>query len=153
VILNRDQVPHLIGEWQRALQNEIQHREMIDATLGPQGFEPNFQRKGRFQKDERRMSRCDPNAMDVDVTIMGTKTRKSEGKLSESEKKKCQAEGHCFTSGHQGHMSQACPKKHEGEKAKNARKAEIKDQQYEEKEEREGGTSDPPPYDSKGLMT
>jgi hypothetical protein len=91
--------------------------------------------------------------MDVDTTIMGTETRKNEGKLSESEKKKRQAEGRCFTCSRQGHMSCACPKKHDGEKAKSARKAEIKDQQYEEKEEREGGMSDPPPYDSQGLMT
>jgi Zinc knuckle len=153
VILNRDQVPHTIGEWQRALRNEIQRREMIDATLGPRGFEPNFQRKGRFQpKEERRSQRRDPNAMDVDAAIMGTETKRSEGKLSEGEKKKRQAEGRCFTCGRQGHMSRACPKKREGEKAKNARKAEIKDQQQEEKEERESGASDPPPYDSQNLM-
>ena len=34
MILQRDQVPHTINEWQRALWNEIQQREMIDATLG-----------------------------------------------------------------------------------------------------------------------
>jgi hypothetical protein len=90
--------------------------------------------------------------MDVDATIMGTETKKNKGRLSESEKKKCQVEGRCFSCGHQGHMSQACPKKRNGEKAKNTRKAEIKDQQLEEKEERESGLSNPPPYDSQNLM-
>jgi hypothetical protein len=90
--------------------------------------------------------------MDIDVAIMGTKTKKPEGRLSENEKKKCQAEGRCFTCRCQGHMSRACPKKRKGKKAKSMRKAEIKDQQLEEKEKREGGASNPPPYNSQNLM-
>ena len=78
--------------------------------------------------------------MDVDAAIIRTDIKKGDGKLSKGEKKKCQAEGRCFTCGHQGHMSRACPKKQEGEKAKSAHRAEITGQQNEEKEERNDGS-------------
>ena len=154
VILQRDQVPHTINEWQRALRNEIQRREMIDATLGARTESHPFSRNkflGKTKEGPRRWQR-DPDAMDVDAAIMGTDTKKGDGKLSENEKKKRQAEGRCFTCGRQGHMSRACPKKRDGEKAKNARKAEIKNQQEEEKEGREDAASAPPPYNSEGMM-
>ena len=113
VILQRDQVPHTINEWQRALRNEIQRREMIEATLGARTESHPFNRNKFFSKTKegpRRWQR-DPDAMDVDAAIMGTDTKKGDGKLSENEKKKRQAEGRCFTCGCQGHMSRACPKK------------------------------------------
>ena len=107
VILQRDQVPHTINEWQRALRNEIQRREMIDATLGAR-TEINPFAKSRFPiktKEKPRRWQRDPDAMDVDAAIMGTDIKKGDGKLSEGEKKKRQVEGRCFTCGRQGHMS------------------------------------------------
>ena len=127
---------------------------MIDATLGSR-TEINPFNKSKFpikMKERPRRWQCDPDAMDVDAAIMGVDTKKGDGKLSEGEKKKRQAEGRCFTCGRQGHMSRACPKKRESEKAKSARRAEITSQQNEEKEERNDATSAPPPYNSEGMM-
>jgi hypothetical protein len=158
VILQRDQVPHTIGEWQTALRNELQRQELIEATLGPkkggQGFQKNrsFGFVGEGQQERSTKWRRDPNAMDVDAAIMGTETKKPDKKLSEGEKKKRQAEGRCYTCGRQGHLSRGCPKKRTGEKAKSARKAEINDQQKEKEEGGSDAASDPPPYNSEGMM-
>jgi hypothetical protein len=158
VILQRDQVPHTIGEWQTALRNELQRREMIDATLGPKRGGSLFHKDRTFETTKTTRNekgnrwRRDPDAMDVDAAIMGTETKKPEKRLSESEKKKRQAEGRCFACGRQGHMSRACPKKRTGEKAKSARKAEINDQQKEKEEEGSDAASNPPPYNSEGMM-
>jgi hypothetical protein len=158
VILQRDQVPHTIGEWQTALRNELQRREMIDATLGPKRGGSFFQKDRSFETTRTTRSekgnkwRRDPDAMDVDAAILGTETKKTEKKLSEAEKKKRQAEGRCYTCGRQGHISRMCPKKRTGEKAKSARKAEVNDQQREKEEEDNDAANGPPPYNSEGLM-
>ena len=49
-------------------------------------------------------------------------------------------------------MSRTCPKKRTGEKAKNARKAEINDQQKEKEEGGSDAANDPPPYNSDSMM-
>ena len=154
MILQRDQVPHTINEWQRALRNEIQRCEMIDATLGTRTKSHPFSRNkfpSKTKEGPRRWQR-DPNVMDVDAAIMGADTKKGDGRLSEGEKKKRQVEGRCFTCGRQGHMSHACPKKRDGEKAKSAHKAEIKNQQEEERGDRDDAANAPPPYNSEGMM-
>ena len=157
VILQRDQVPHTIGEWQTALRNELQRRELIDATLGPkksgQGSQKNrtpwFVGGGRQERSNK--WRRDPDAMDVDAAIMGTEAKKPDKKLSESKKRKRQAEGRCYTCGRQGHISRGCPKKRTGEKAKSARRAEINDQQKEGEEGESDVAGDPPAYNSEGM--
>ena len=69
-ILNRDQTPVTIGEWQQALRNEIQRKEMIHATLGNRGDNPMFKPQRKLEKMKQKGQR-DPNAMDVDAARIG----------------------------------------------------------------------------------
>ena len=106
-ILNRDQTPVTINKWQQVLRNEIQCKNMISASLGDRvdnvPFKPQW-------KPTRRQRHWDPDAIDVDAMITEGQSKEIK-KLTLAEKQKHIQEGRCFTYGHLGHMSQACPKK------------------------------------------
>ena len=144
MILNWDQVPVSIGEWQQAVRNEIQRKNMISASLGNRTDAPY---KPQWKPVRGRRHR-DPDAMDVDAAVTEERPKEAK-KLTTEEKQKRMREGRCFSCGRLGHMSQACPKKGDKGKTeprKQARAVTAKGSESGRDEE------EPPTYDASGLM-
>ena len=146
-ILNRDQTPVTIREWQQALRNEIQRKEMIHTTLGNRGDNPMFKPQWKPGRPKLRGHR-DPNAMDVNAARIGEDNKEQVRKMSPDEKKKRMAEGRCFTCGRMGHMSRACPKKVSKEEGGQRQRARVTVTEGEQPEEGE----EPPAYDAASMM-
>jgi len=117
-ILNKENIPLTLDEWQEAARKEVLRSAEILASLGPaptnpprsnapgpQRFAPRPRFVPRFQTaPPPRPRNTGPVPMDVDAARLGRP-------LTEAEKKKLQEEGKCFYCKERGHLSKGCLKK------------------------------------------
>ena len=167
-ILQKDPLPIGIDQWQAAARKEVQRRRLIFASLGPRGGDYLSTRQNRQrEKITNRVVRRDPDAMDIDTTVVGEGSNSTNWRercgISEDERKKRQQEGRCFQCGRQGHMRRNCPRKgaNNGRKdgrggrnrqGENTRATITEGDQQEEVKPDNGHAPIPPPYVQNDLI-
>jgi len=119
-ILQRDPIAGTLDEWQQAARREVQRQKLIVASLGPPGGEFLSTRSNRRREllgnPTNRQLQRGPDAMRTGVLAV---------RLSESERKKRQIEGHCFFWNKQGHFCKDCPsRKEDGGNGRSQRRTE-----------------------------
>ena len=107
-ILKRDDLSTTLDEWRTAAKKEQTKWALIKSAGVLKGG--NARRQDKWKNALRGKSSSkqrDPNVMDVDNVRLGP--------LTDEKRKKLSAEGRCFRCRQQGHMSQNCSKKHQGQ--------------------------------------
>ena len=97
-ILNRNPVLRTIDDWYAAAREEMQCRQIIHASLGPQKKEYMNKKAHREPNGKFGFKKKDPNAMETDAAITGkgldsSNWQERQGNLTEQEKRKHQTEG------------------------------------------------------------
>jgi hypothetical protein len=105
-LLDRDNVPTTIEEWETAARNEMKKSAFKDAILRPQMHHyqwktPRHNGNGKY----RRHPNDESVPMDVDPPVFTQVNRA----YTEEDKRKHRAEGRCFRCSRIGHMARECP--------------------------------------------